>query len=302
MRKRAQLSSSDDLLIKPTSDLFTAVLWSAPKNEPLLRDFLNAVLIDARQPPIQEATVLNPFNIKEFAKDRQLVLDVRVRDEVRRWYNIEVQTASHSGFCDRMLLHWAATYSALLRTGDDFRDLVPVKGVIITDFPIFSELRNLHTVFEIRARENPGVLLSDHFQMHFLRLGDMRKRKMEGLTDLYGGVQHWANFFTFGSTTTEDKMSQLVENNPAVMAAYREFRRFTTNPEMQEAARLHQRDIDDWRITVGAALKEGEAKGIVKGEAKRNIEIARKMKNEGIDDAIITKVTGLSLQVIERLD
>ncbi len=171
----------DEFTIKPTSDLFTATLWSAPKNEPLLRCFLNAVMQDGGAPAIAEATVLNPFNIKEFDDDKKLVLDVRVRDESNRHYNIEVQSAEHSAFRNRVLLYWASTYASWLKAGEDFSLLVPVKSVILTGFPIFPELSGIHTIFEIRSRENSVVLLSDHFQMHFLRLGDMLKRKMAGL-------------------------------------------------------------------------------------------------------------------------
>jgi len=32
-------------------------------SEPILRDFLNAALVGYRQPPLQEATVLNPLNM-----------------------------------------------------------------------------------------------------------------------------------------------------------------------------------------------------------------------------------------------
>jgi len=74
---------------------------------------------------------------------------------------------------------------------------------------IFPNLRDLHTVFEIRSRENPEVLLTDHFRMHFLRLGDMLKRQLEGLSELYGGLQDWMKFFAFADTTPEDKMTQL---------------------------------------------------------------------------------------------
>jgi len=108
-----------------------------------------------------------------------------------------------------MLLQWADTYSSVLRAGDDFTQLVPVKSVVLTVFPIFSKLRNPHTVFEIRSMENPEIALTDHFRMHFLRLGDVFERHLEGLEELFGGLRHWMNFFIFADTISEDKMTQL---------------------------------------------------------------------------------------------
>ena len=39
----------------------------------------------------------NPFSIKEFKADKQYVLDVLVRDESHRRYNMEIQSAPHPG-------------------------------------------------------------------------------------------------------------------------------------------------------------------------------------------------------------
>ena len=53
-----------------------------------------------------------------------------------------------------------------------------------------------------------------------------------------------------------------------------------------------------------ALLKEkwnGLEEGEKKGKAERNNEIAKKMKEEGLDVEIIVKVTGLAKEEIEKL-
>ena len=69
---------TDNTVIKPTTDLFIAALWSAPKNEPSLRLLLSGVMMDAGLPPVVKATVLNPFNIQEYPAVKQIRLDVRI--------------------------------------------------------------------------------------------------------------------------------------------------------------------------------------------------------------------------------
>jgi predicted transposase/invertase (TIGR01784 family) len=292
----------DGLLIRPTSDIFTAVLWSAPKNEPILIDFINAVLLNSKQPPVREAKAQNRFNIKEFAFDRQFILDVRVKDELERQYNIEVQTAWHTGFYDRMLVQWADIYSSQLRTGVHFAQLKPVKSIVLTDFPIFPELRNLHTIFEIRSQENPDMLLTDHFQMHFIRLGDMRRRRLDVLDILGDDLQHWLNFFTFGATVSEDNMTQLLGSSPAVLAAYEEFKRFTMDEEMQDMERRRRRFLEDHRIYVDAARGEGIAQGKIEGKIEREFEIIRNMRRKDYGVEAIAELTGLSSAEIESID
>ena len=50
-----------------------------------------------------------------------------------------------------------------------------------------------------------------------------------------------------------------------------------------------------------SAFEAARLEGEVKGEVKKAIEIARNMKQEGFDPAIIEKMTGLSPEEIERL-
>jgi len=46
---------------------------------------------------------------------------------------------------------------------------------------------------------------------------------------------------------------------------------------------------------------DGETLGEARGEANKALEIARSMKKDGIDPAVIAKHTGLSLSEIKRL-
>ena len=288
------MEADENLIIKPTSDLFTAVLWSAPKNEPILRSFINAVLGDIGKPPIVKATVLNRFNIKEFAVDKAIVLDVRAEDENKRQFNIEVQIASHLAFPGRVLHYWSQLYTSQLRIGGDYTELHPVVSIVVTEFPIFSGLKNVHNVFRLTAMENPNYVLTEDLQIHFLRLSDLLKGRLEALKNLDRELCHWVNFFVFGSEKTEEEMAKLVENDPIIREAYLELQRFSLNPEMREKERQRQRFLVDYNLTVGAARSEGKIEG--------KTDIARNMKKEGFDTGLIAKITGLSSEEIAQLN
>jgi len=294
--------SKDDVVIKPTTDLFIASLWSAPENESILLSLLNSVMTDIGQPPIVEATVLNPFNILESPIDKRIALDVRVVDELKAMYNVEVQTHSHTSFFDRMLYNWARTYGFRLKRGEKYRTLRPVRSIVITEFPVFRKLQELHAVFEIRARENPGVLLSEHFQMHVLRLGDWLHNKQAGLDSLCIGLQRWMQFWGLGLTTEEKMMSTMLQDAPEVLEAYKKYKEFSANPAMQEKARARRRFLDEQQIMLGDAWDEGKAEGLAEGEAKKARETAATMKQKGYSVADIAELTGLTLTEIERLN
>jgi len=301
--------SYDDLIPKPTSDLFTAVMWSAPKNEPILRSFINAVLTDIGRTPIVKATVLNPFNIKEFAANKAIILDVRVKDELGRLYDIEVQVAHHAAFTNRVLHYWSDTYSSQLKTGSNYTALCPVISIILTEFPIFPQLKNLHHVFQVTAKENPDVLLTDHLQIHFVRLSDLLKGHWEKLESIRRELQHWVNFFVFAAVKTEDEMSGLVDNDPIIRAAYEELQRFYADDELREKVRERRQFLIDYHLGMNAAkqegLTEGEAKGKAEGEAKGKAEsIIRTLTKrfQTVSPIINETVLGLTdLEELERL-
>ena len=277
-------------IIKPTSDLFIASLWSAPEREPLLRSAVNGVMTDIGEPPVVKATVLNPFNIQEFPVDKQIRLDVLVEDELGAMYDLEVQTFPDKDFFDRMMLYWSITYGSQIQRGNKYEVLRPVRSILITEFPVFHELNRLHAVFEVRARENPKVLFSNHFQAHVLRLGDLLRGNISGLDELCLPLQRWIQFFAYGSKWKEKKMSVMLQDTPEVLAAYDEYKRFTADPVMREKIKARERFEIDRRLDRAGARMEG------------TIEVARNLKQEGLDQAFIAKMTGLPLSEIDRLD
>ena len=251
-----QQNGTDSKVIKATSDLFIAMLLSAPKNEPILRRVINAVLKNSGHVPIKKAKVLNPFNIKEFAIDKQIVLDVRVKDELDRVYNIEVQTTPHKAFVERVIFGWADTFSAQLHAGNHYRKLKPVLCIVITEFKIFDKVDGVHLVFELRERNNPKVVLSNHLQIHFLRLFELLQGRLEVLEGVSPDLRHWLNFLAFGGLIGEEEMSQIVENDPLVMEAVAELQRFSSDPEMQELERRRKLWKLEYYSGLEAAVEE----------------------------------------------
>ena len=67
---------------------------------------------------------------------------------------------------------------------------------------------------------------------------------------------------------------------------------------LQEAA-LQQRAVR--KESEQRGFEQGEAKGVVKGAKQERVTIAKQMLQEGLDNKLIARVTGLSVQQIGRL-
>jgi len=75
--------------------------------------------------------------------------------------------------------------------------------------------------------------------------------------------------------------------------------------EQEMLSTLRYEDLPSYDIGLEKGIEKGIQKGIQKGlekgKTKKSYEIAKNMKQEGIQAKIITKVTGLSMQVIKKL-
>ena len=67
--------------------------------------------------------------------------------------------------------------------------------------------------------------------------------------------------------------------------------------EYEESLKVYR----DLKGVVDTSFEEGEKVGIDKGREKERMDIAKKLKTEGINIEIIVKSTGLSKEEIEKL-
>ena len=246
----------------PTSDLFTASLLGDPKNESVLRSYINGVFLDAGRVPIVSATVQNPFSIRKFAESKQIVLDVRVKDELGRFFNLELQNEHHKFFENRLLFSWSDQYTTQLKSGEDYTKLRPVISIVLTNFVMFPQLKKRHNIFRIVAEENPDVVLTNDFEMHILHLSGISKRRIDKLEGIRDELRRWLYFFAYGDKLTEEKMSSITDNDPAIQQAFEPLDRFYADPELRELDRQRRLAMFD-QMAANASKAEGKVEGII---------------------------------------
>ncbi len=94
------------------------------KNENLLIDFLNSVLVP--QLPISNVEILNPYNEREYYSDKLTIVDVKAKDENKTTYQIEIQLSIFSYLPESILYTWSDLYQSQLQSGERFSELRPV--------------------------------------------------------------------------------------------------------------------------------------------------------------------------------
>jgi len=112
-------------------------------------------------------------------------------------------------------------------------------------------------------------VLSNHLQIHFLRLYELLQGRLDLLDDVSPELRHWLNFWVFGGLKGKQEMSQIVENDPLVMDALAEFQRFSSDPSMRELERRRKL----WKLEYYSGLEAAKEEGEARGEANSIIRI-----------------------------
>ena len=159
-------------LIPAYRDTFVHFLFGTPGNEPLLMDFLNAVLESDGQLPTQSVEVRNPFNPATFATEKWTILDVKATDEQGAIFMVEFQTSERQAFADRMTYYGCRSFGGQLYQGTAYSSLNTVVAIAVTTFEMFRKLRSIHNSFRLMAKADSSVVFTDKLQMHILEAAE----------------------------------------------------------------------------------------------------------------------------------
>ena len=85
--------------------------------------------------------------------------------------------------------------------------------------------------------------------------------------------------------------------NAAVREAAKTMELIITNPSEREILRMRQDARNDWITMRNSERREGRKEGI----KETQLEVAQKLKGDGVDPDLITKYTGLTLSEIDQL-
>jgi predicted transposase/invertase (TIGR01784 family) len=271
-------------------DTFVHFLFGSPGHEPLLLDFLNAVLESDGQIPASSVEMRNPFNPATFVTDKYTILDVKAKDERGDIFVVEFQTSERKSFAGRMTYYGARSFGTQIYSGEPYSTLNRVYAIAVVIYEMFPELENIHNSFHLTAKADPNVVFTELLQMHVL---EASKEKIDRVGKLPSRLQAWTNFFYYSHQKSEAEMTALLQGHPFVGQAYEKHQQFNRDERLRALDEAHQRFLHDLATDIEEAHEKGEAKG--------RVEIARNMKNEGFGIDVISKMTGLSSIEIERL-
>jgi len=265
------------------------------RNETLCKGFLNRVL------HIQVKTIRYLETEKTMTarlSSKYTRLDLYVEDKNGNAADIEMQVTGSKSvlYSDldektvirelplRVRYYQSMISTNMLRKGMHYRKLKKAYVIFICTFDPFGEDLPVYH-FTYRCKEKTGLQMGDLTENIFLNTTAADKAEDEELS----AFLHYVNAQT---TTTEftkelDKEAMRIRNNDDWRLKI-----MTLDMEIQDMKR--RTAIKERAKGKKEGKAEGKAEGKMEGRKERTIEIVRKMRAEGMDDALIAKVTELS--------
>ena len=144
-------------------------------------------------------------------------------------------------------------------------------------------------------------MLTDLIEMHFIDIVKFRKLKEKNLKE--DKLQRWLTFFK--DDISQEELEELIEMDEDIKKVEEKIEYLSSDPKTMELYKARERSLHDRANMISGAIEDGMEMGISKG-----IEIGAKGAKEedamnflgfGVDEEIVAKSTGLSIEKIREL-
>ena len=264
---------------KPFDELTIAddfMFCKVMEDESLCKTFLELLLTGK----VGKITYLSSQNaVTTHSEAKSIRLDVLVKDETGKSYDIEMQVGNEHNLPKRMRYYQAALDVSFLDQGYSYQTLNDSYIIFICLFDPIGSNRAVYS-FETICIEDTSIPLQDGTKKIILNAGAFEQ------TDNHE-LQGFLRYVKTGELTTDytkriESMIQTVKMSEQARQEYR----------FKSAVIM---DAED------RGLERGLAEGEARGSRQAKFETARLMKQASCEAAFIEKMTGLSKEEVEKL-
>ena len=267
-------------------DLMAKKIFGNNDNQNQIKFLLNQILgINPK-----DVKVLNTEIIDKPYKDKKFEVDLLVKIDDNTTIGVEINTDVSKAITNRNLFYMCRIMSRDLSPNESFKNLH--KHIQISfDFKGSQEIPIMS--YKLINKET-GKLLSDKMEIVKVNVPyfySVCYNKDATLQERFIGLfneddSDKAKLLIRGDKDMEELYNKILENSDDEIIGLYDIE-------------SHRREVE--RSVREEAVEEGYSEGLEKGIEQRNIDIAKNMIKENIDIAIISKVTGLSVEDIKKL-
>ena len=266
--------------LSPKLDVVFQALFGEVGSERITKNFLETIL----NKKIEKIDLSkNPILRREFKDDKLGVLDILAELDEKEKCNIEMQLVNSKSIIERILYYWSRLYSRQIKIGQDYNLLEKTIIILITDFKIEGlEELGYHSTWKIIETEERKRILTEKLEIDIIELP-----KIEGKEKESGRLLDWLYFL---ENPKSRRVTEKMEESKEIKEAVEKLDNLSEDERMQRIADLREKAILDEKAIYAKGLDDG----IREGKQKEKLEIAKKLKSEGISIEKIEQITGLT--------
>jgi predicted transposase/invertase (TIGR01784 family) len=232
-------------------------LFGSEENSDLLISLINSIVSPENR--VARIELKNPYNSKNFGKDKLSILDIKAQDERGRWYNIEMQITDQEYYDRRALYYWSRLYNAQLQEGINYDKLTKTIGINILNFNCLEE-KAFHNTYKLLNVETGNEFL-DHVEIHFVEL-----EKFQGdISDVLTVLERWIVFLKRAHEFSRSKIPQALAAVDSISRAIKVLDTMALDEEEREVYEARLKWLRDEEMAIKSAHKKGVLEGHMKG-------------------------------------
>ena len=278
-----------DKYVNPFTDFGFKKIFGEEPNKDLLIDFLNQVLPPHHQ--IQDLTYLNTEHLGISELDRKAMFDLYCESPNGEKFIVEMQKAKQNYFKDRSVYYATFPIQQQAKKGEAWNyELAAVYFVGILDFVFAENINNEEVLHEVKLKNKFGHVFYDKLTFIYLEMPKFTKT----LEELETNFDKWLYVL---------KHLPQLQERPAKLQE----RVFSKLFELAQIGKFNQEERQRYEESlkvywdIHAVVETAFDEGVLKGEAKGKIEVARNLLKLGLANETISTATGLSSVEIDQL-
>ena len=283
-----------------TNDYVFKKIFAKPENNIELQEFLEAIL----NIKIAKIEVKNPEISKNYQDEKLGILDIRAHINDDTIVDIEMQVANVYTIINRNISYSSRIITEQLQVGDSYKKLKKLISINILGENLLK--RNsyhsiAHMKFEKTEKEKYVDIgfkeeqerLTDKIEVHYIELKKFLKRN-PGISNK---LEQWL-WLLIGK---EEKVKMASKQNKKIEKVVKDLDEMSADENERLEAYKRKLAVWDYNVSIAEATERGKLDGVEEGKQKEKLEIAKKLKQKGIDTKAIIEITGLTKEKIENL-
>ncbi len=224
---------------------------------------------------------------RDIYDDKLGILDIRAKVNQNIDCDIEMQIVDYKDIEKRILYYVSKMYSRNLKKTEEYSELNKCIGIVFVNFELekLKEVRKYITKWNLRENEYRKIVLTDSIELYIIEMPKVEKYAKNSTLD------NWVKFI-IGS---EDIDMETVDED--IKQAQRVLEDISKDEYEQYLADLREKHIYDMKSLKAEGFRDGKEQGML----QKSKEVAKSLKEQGVDIRIIINATGLTKEEIEKL-